>query len=409
MKLIITVEHHFSRTPDGTVWSQIMFAYSYWKRYLNVFDHVRIVARLRDVPSVRSDWKRADGDSVSFIALPDYRGPWQYLRQTRRIRHIARTAIEPGSAVILYPGQVAASIEPILRQMTYPYGVYVIADPYDIFAPGAVKHPLRPFFRWLFTRQSQRLCSNASAVAYITEYALQQRYPPAPESFTTYFAMGEMPQAAFVAEPRPLRLQMDRFNLIIVGSMNQLYKAQDVLIDAVAICVEQGLDLKLTLVGDGQYRPQLEAQAVTRGLKERVCFKGQLTAGEAVRTHLDQADLFVLPSRQEGLPRAMIEAMARGLPCVGSTRGGIPELLPTEDMIPPGDAIALANKIREVVTDSERMAHMSAYNLEKAENYRGAILRERRNAFYRYIQAETEAWLQSKKKNSLGWSQRYNI
>ena len=113
---------------------------------------------------------------------------------------------------------------------------------------------------------------------------------------------------------------------------------------------------------------------------------------------LDLADLFVLPSYQEGLPRAMVEAMARSLPCIGSTVGGIPELLQPEDMVPPGDAVALANKIREVVTDRDRMARMSARNLEKAKDYRNEVLQERRNEFYRYVREQTEAWLREKQK-----------
>ena len=123
-------------------------------------------------------------------------------------------------------------------------------------------------------------------------------------------------------------------------------------------------------------------------------FLGQLSAGEAVRALLDAADLFLLPSRTEGLPRAMIEAMARALPCIGSTVGGIPELLAPEDMVPPGDAGALARKIREVVTDPERMCLMSARNLEVAREYRDDLLRERRTAFYRHVRTQTEQWLQ---------------
>ena len=64
-----------------------------------------------------------------------------------------------------------------------------------------------------------------------------------------------------------------------------------------------------------------------KALRDRVRFRGQLTTPVDVRAELDRADLFVLPSRQEGLPRAMIEAMARALPCIGSSVGGIPELL----------------------------------------------------------------------------------
>ena len=126
-------------------------------------------------------------------------------------------------------------------------------------------------------------------------------------------------------------------------------------------------------------------------------FQGLLPTSEAVREQLDRADLFVLPSHQEGLPKAMVEAMARALPCIGSTVGGIPELLPPEDLVPPGDVAALASKIREVATNPDRMARMSARNLEKATEYRDEVLSEQRNEFYRYVRDMTEAWLKEKR------------
>jgi glycosyltransferase involved in cell wall biosynthesis len=100
---------------------------------------------------------------------------------------------------------------------------------------------------------------------------------------------------------------------------------------------------------------------------------------------LDKADVFVLPSYQEGLPRAMIEAMARALPCIGSTVGGIPELLNQEDMIPPGNVAALADKIRSVVTNPERMNMMSARNWEKAKKYDLMVLLPLWNKFYAQV------------------------
>ena len=112
---------------------------------------------------------------------------------------------------------------------------------------------------------------------------------------------------------------------------------------------------------------------------------------------LERADLFVLPSHQEGLPRAMVEAMARALPCIGSTVGGIPELLPPEDMVPPGNVTALATKIRQVITDPDRMAQMSARNLQIATEYRDEILQKQRIEFYRYVREITETWLKEKK------------
>jgi glycosyltransferase involved in cell wall biosynthesis len=396
MNLLVAMEHRFDRTPDGAVWTQTGYAYSFWMRYLPVFEHVRVVARIRDVSSVPLDWRRADGEGVSFVAVPYYIGPWQYLQRSRQIQRTVRSAVGANDAVIMRVGsQIANCLVPLLRRTDHPYGLEVVGDPYDTFAPGAMKHPLRPFFRWLFTHQLQRQCAGACAVAYVTEHTLQRRYPPAPGAFSTHYSSVELPDAAFVTVPRPPHPGGRKFTLITVGTLAQLYKAPDVLIDAVSACVREGLDLKLVLVGDGRHRSELEAQARMLGLGERVCFRGLLPAGEAVRAQLDQADLFVLPSRQEGLPRAMIEAMARALPCIGSTAGGTPELLPPEDLVPPGDVAALIRKIREVVSDPERMARMSTRNLEKAGRYSDKVLRERRTAFYQHVRERTEVWIKS--------------
>ncbi len=398
MKVVVAVDHRFDRTPDGSVWTQTGFAHSYWSRYLGVFDEVIVAARVRDVPTVPSDWIRADGERVSLAPLPYYIGPWQYLLKAQQFQRAARDAVNGQDAVILYlSSQAANNVEVQLRQTGYPYGVYVIADPYDVFAPGSVKNPLRPFFRWWFPRQLRRQCANATAAAYITERSLQRRYPPGQNTFSTYYSMAELPDTACVSVPRSPRPEGSPLTLIAVGTLAQLYKAPDAAIEAVAICVQEGLDIKLVWVGDGKHRAEMEALVASRGLGERVCFRGQLTAGDAVRAELDRADLFIMPSHQEGLPRAMVEAMARALPCIGSTVGGIPELLPPEALVPPGDAAALASKIREVVTNPERMASMSARNLEKAKDYTDGVLREQRNEFYRYVREMTEAWLKQQK------------
>jgi glycosyltransferase involved in cell wall biosynthesis len=394
MEVVVSLEYRFDRTPDGKVWTQTTFPYKFWTRYLEVFDRVRIVARVLDVPSASSDWKPADGEGVSFASLPYYVGPQQYLLKARQIQLAARSTVGIKDAVILrLSSQIANCIEPLLRQTGHPYGVEVVADPYDVFAPGSVKHPLSPFLRWWFPRQLRRQCAGASAAAYVTERTLQTRYPPAPTAFSTHYSSIELPTSALVSAPRTPRQNARQFTLIFVGTLAQLYKAPNVTISAFATCVREGLDLKLILVGDGKHRSELVAQAQALGIGDRVYFRGQLTAGDAVFTELDSADLFILPSYQEGLPRAMVEAMARALPCIGSTVGGIPELLLPEEMVQPGDITALASKIREVVTNPERMARMSARNLEKAKEYTEEVLRERRNAFYRYVREQTELWL----------------
>jgi glycosyltransferase involved in cell wall biosynthesis len=290
--------------------------------------------------------------------------------------------------------QIAAVLEPHLRKSGRPYGLEVVGDPHETFAPGAVRHPLRPFFRWSFSRRLKQQCRHASGVAYVTEKALQERYPPRRAAFTTHYSSIHLQSSAVVAAPRTVNNSKQSFTLVTVGSLAQLYKAPDVLIAAVADCIKGGLDLRLVIIGDGRHRAELQALAESSGVGERVVFAGQLPAGESVRAALDAADLFVLPSRTEGLPRAMIEAMARALPCVGSTAGGIPELLAPEDMVAPNDRRALAEKIREVITDPVRLSAISARNLRKAAEYRDEDLSERRTEFYRRLRVETEKWLE---------------
>ena len=101
-----------------------------------------------------------------------------------------------------------------------------------------------------------------------------------------------------------------------------------------------------------------------------------------MRTELDQADVFVLASRTEGLPSAMIEAMARGLACVGTRVGGIPELLPAEASVPPNDPSALADALARAAADPEHRSAMQHRNLERARAFSRANLEARRREMY---------------------------
>ncbi len=392
MDVLVSAEHRFERAPDGSVWTQTMFPRSFWQRYLDVFDGVRILARVLPVNEIPTDSLRVDGDGVELIEVPHYIGPLQYARRRRRVRRAVLGALSAERAVILrVSSQIANCLAPALYRSGQPFGTEVVADPHDVFSPKAVRHVLRPWFRRQFARQLRDQCQAACATAYVTEHALQRRYPPSAESFTTHYSSVELPREAFRSEPRT-DFTHHPLQIVFVGTLSQMYKGVDDLIDALAVCLGNGLRLHLTVIGDGQHRSQLEAQARSSGCGTSVSFLGQLSAGEAVRNQLDQADLFVLPSRQEGLPRAMIEAMARGLPCIGSDVGGIPELLSPQDIVPTGDVAALAHKIREVVDTPGRLASMSRRTLERAESFREETLRRRRRDFYEAVRGATSRW-----------------
>jgi len=149
----------------------------------------------------------------------------------------------------------------------------------------------------------------------------------------------------------------------------------------------------LTVIGEGKYRCEMEGLTRQLGLEHIVRFLGELPSGQPIRDELDRSTLLVLPSRTEGLPRVILEAMARGVPCIASKVGGIPELLEEEDMVSAENATALAGKIKEVISSPERLRRMSERNICRALDYRAEVLQPRREEFLRVLRTRTEEWM----------------
>ncbi|WP_424088904.1 glycosyltransferase family 4 protein [Micromonospora citrea] len=385
---MVTVEARFSRTPDGAVWSVEGPSYSFWTRYLSAFDQVRIVARVQNTPEVGDDARRVDGPGVEVWGIPYYLGPREYLTVRRAVHRSVAAAAGPHDAVILRVPSLIGTIMAGLRERnSLPYALEVVGDPVDVLSPKAVSHPLNPLFRRWYTSRMKQQCLRAAAVSYVTQRSLQARYPTRPGMPTSAYSSIDLPTDAFVSAARVFRPAAGRTVLISVGSLARPHKGIDTLLEALALLTRAGSDVGLVHVGDGLFRPQLEQLAARLRVGDQVRFLGTLPSGEPIRRQLDAADLFVHPSRAEGLPRALIEGMARGLPAVATRVGGIPELLSDEDLVPPDDPPALAKAITRMLRDPKLMAGASARNLTQARQYAADLLAPRRDDFYRALRS----------------------
>mgnify|MGYP005850549573 FL=1 len=380
-----------------------VFSNEIWQRYLAIFDEMILAVRSR--PTSQID-KRAlyevTGKGVHVAPLPYFEGPLQFLVKYWAIRKKLKRTLETfprASLTARLPCPIGFLMIGIIKNKR-PYAVEVVGDPWEVFSPEGVKHILRPFLRRFFRVRQRRACRDAIGAIYVSNY-LQERYPC--KNMSIISTNIQLNRDDYSSRSRRYDNEKRTFSLIFVGTLQQLYKAPDILIKAVSICVGRGYDVRLTLLGDGKYRNYLEKLANELGIKSRVEFKGSIPREEVFRS-LDEADLFVLPSKTEGLPRAMLEAMARGLPCIGSTAGGIPEILHEEDVVPPGDADALAEKIMEVLSCPERMSAMSERNLSRAKDYSEDILQKKREEFYLDVREKTEDYFADcqKREESMG-------
>lgn len=131
--------------------------------------------------------------------------------------------------------------------------------------------------------------------------------------------------------------------IVFIGNLLSV-KGIDVLLDALALIARTGRRFNFALVGDGPLREALRRRAVKLGLVAQVRFVGARPL-EELPAWYRAADLLVLPSRSEGVPNVLLEAMACGTPLVASRVGGIPEIAPADALVEPGDPAMLAERI----------------------------------------------------------------
>jgi len=170
-------------------------------------------------------------------------------------------------------------------------------------------------------------------------------------------------------------------DVVFAGRLSQ-EKGVDVLVEAVAARA----DLRLDVAGDGPSRASLEALADERGASDRIRFHGRLPT-DTLQALLRSASVAAVPSRwYENMPLAVLEAFASGLPVVGTSLGGVPELIdPGVDgqIVPPNDPGALGEALAGLVGDPKEAFAMGRRGREKAEReFAPDVHMERLNGLY---------------------------
>lgn len=159
--------------------------------------------------------------------------------------------------------------------------------------------------------------------------------------------------------PAPAAMPEGGPHLVAIGRLSP-QKGFDMAIKAVALAMPHLPGLRMTLVGDGELRPALEAAIASHGLSAQITLTGwQDEAG--VRAALAASQVLLVPSFAEGLPMVVMEAMATGRPVIASSIAGIPELVTRDTgwLVPAGDAAALATAITDMAAiGQDRLTQM---------------------------------------------------
>ncbi|MGO8676691.1 MAG: glycosyltransferase [Limisphaerales bacterium] len=183
------------------------------------------------------------------------------------------------------------------------------------------------------------------------------RWPNQPPNVVPFFtSVMDEAQMTRARSAFPRGESKQPLEVLFVGRLSS-QKNVDVILRALALLKHEGLCPRLRVVGDGPVRRDLEALTHALDLDQQVVFHGAVPQAK-VLDYYEQARILVLASETEGWPKAIAEAMAFGLVCIGANRGLVPQMLGEGRglLVEPGDAAALAARLRQAAAETAETA-----------------------------------------------------
>lgn len=352
--------------------------------YLALGD-VTIVARVEQDGIIDSSLSLQHAQ-VSVLALPPYRGLSGLARALPQIvRQISNIPRADSVVVARMPETVSMAIALRALLGRIKLLTLVVANTYDLIPTNSLPNRI---IRSSTGSLVALVVKRSSAVVYVTQEWLQTWFP-AGQGVPTLSRSSVIVDE--VLSPRARKVSPEEgLTLISTGQMTTSGKGLDVVIEALAMVRSGGWDARAVLLGDGNLRSELEAKAVDRGVADYVSFKGHIASRSEVLSYFDSADIYVSASRAEGLPRAVVEAMSRGLPVVTTDAGGSSELVDRELVVDIDDTLGVVQKIEMLAKSQEYYAEASADNVAMAHKIMTSVAPSRYVVFLRSLLASRE-------------------
>lgn len=207
----------------------------------------------------------------------------------------------------------------------------------------------------------------AGKAAQIAAGGLSRRVIAVSKRIADSFAPHKVRLVSNGVEIRPLKSR-DRIPGKIIGVAARLSpeKGVDLFIEAASMIAEMERDARFVIIGEGPLRGELEARAKELGLDGRLAFKGFV---DNVEEELRSIDVLVIPSRSEGQPMVLLEAMAAGCPVVAADVGGVADVLSggCGTMVPPNDPAAIARAVLRILSSPEEALRIAEAGRKRAE------------------------------------------
>lgn len=359
-------KHYYSNAVQST-----------YPRYKVLGDHLVCLAYIKHVDSGTED--KVDEGALEFVEIAKINTLSSFFLKRRDNDIVVEKEVKKADVCVAHiPSFHSEAVVKYAKKYSKPYMTVVVGCSWDSYWNYNLKGKILAPFCYLSLRNAQK---NAPFSIYVTNHFLQNRYPTTGKWIgCSNVNISTGINGVLESRMCKIREKAEEKKVLKIGTAAALdvpYKGQLYVIQALSLLKKQGFDYEYHLVGAGTGEA-LKQAAIDYDVEDRIFIKGRIPH-EKITDFLDEIDIYIQPSKQEGLPRATIEAMSRGCLCLGSDIAGIPELIEKRYLFKKGNYREIAKILASVSLEDLVCQAERNYNL--AKEYDADVLNARRMKF----------------------------
>ena len=383
MKTVFVFDTVLLKDQKNDYYAQTLTYEFFSNRYFDFCDEMIITTRSKYIEKFTEQnkgYRKTNGKTASVCPINSYKDiPDMIKNYTKIVKEMDNIVKESDNLIIRMPSVLGLFACKSARKYKKNYVIEMVACAWDGYMNharfgGKILAPIM-FFK---TRNEVRKAPN---VLYVTDEFLQKRYPNSYNNIGCSDVVIDEIDEKYIDKKKKYLNKVDcrQLKIVTVASVQLKYKGQEYVMKAISNLKKYGYNIKYYLIGGGN-NTRLKKYVKKYNVEDNVIFMGSFPHTEIFEL-LSEMDLYIQPSLQEGLPRAMIEAMSVGMPIIGSNAGGIPELVDSNCIFKKKNTHQIFSMIKNI--DNDFLIKQSEKNYLHSKKFYNDNLSNKRKEFYK--------------------------
>ncbi|MGH2075732.1 glycosyltransferase [Aerococcus urinaeequi] len=380
MRVLFAHDNKFIKF-NNKFYSQGGFSQHIWERYTKVFENLTVVSRQIQIDDFQSNLNFSSYENVNFVKVPDFHSPSTIKNYRMALKIIDEEVSKADYVIARLPSSIGSVAVDCAKKWNKPYLIEVVGCAWDAYWNHSFNGKIVAPSMFLKMRKDIK---HAKYVVYVTNEFLQNRYPTNGKMANiSDVELKDLDENILARRIRKVETDEKNKNIVIgtIAPLDVRYKGQEYVIMALGQLKRLGYEnYEYHLVGGGDSK-FLREIAIKNNVQDKIKFLGSMPH-DKIFDWLEKIDIYAQPSKLEGLPRALIEAMSYGVPGFGANKGGIPELL-NKNFVFDFDKNTI-DSICDMILSMEELnlKEQAIRNFNEASKYSANILENRRQAFF---------------------------